>query len=67
LSYQYFGVQDLSWAVDTTLPVFDQCSKNGACVQTLSNKTIRLINIDELETAINDIQSTVSPDTMPLS
>ncbi|RKZ83584.1 MAG: non-ribosomal peptide synthetase, partial [Candidatus Parabeggiatoa sp. nov. 1] len=38
--------------------------QNLSLAQTLLNKTIRLINIDELETARNENHSTVSPDTI---
>jgi amino acid adenylation domain-containing protein len=38
--------------------------QNLSLAQTLTNKTIRLINIDKLETATNNIQLTVSPDSI---
>ena len=38
--------------------------QNLSLAQTLINKTIRLINIDQLETTRNEIHSMVSPDTI---
>ncbi|MEN8216499.1 MAG: condensation domain-containing protein, partial [Pseudomonadota bacterium] len=49
---------------DSQVGVILTNDQNLSLAQTLINKTIRLINIDKLETATNNIQLTVSPDSI---
>lgn len=61
----YFPRERLEYIVqDSQVSAILTNEQNLSLAQTLNNKTIQLINIDQLETARNENHSTVSPDTI---